>query len=131
MAALLYRLGRLAFRRRLVVALLWVAVLAGAGVAATRAPAAPPDNSSVPGTESQQANDLLQQSFPARNPNGAIAQIVFVAPHGQKLTSARDQAVIGQVVDEAAATPAGRQRDRSLRHARGERAGLNRALRGA
>ncbi|HEX6449801.1 MAG TPA: MMPL family transporter [Trebonia sp.] len=104
MAALLYRLGRLAFRRRWLFALMWLAVLAVAGVAATRASAAPPDSLAIPGTESQTANNLLQRSFHA-NPNGATAQIVFVAPHGQTVTAAHNEAVIGEVVTQAAHSP--------------------------
>jgi putative drug exporter of the RND superfamily len=100
-AAFLYRVGRFAFRHRWYVALLWVAVLGGVVVAAARAPAAPPDSSAIPGAEFQQANDLIQRSFHA-NPNGASAQIVFVAPHGQKITAARYQPLISKVIAEAA-----------------------------
>jgi len=60
---------------------------------------------SVPGTESQQANDLLQQAFPGSNPNGSAAQLVFVAPHGQRVSAASYQAAIGKVVTEAASSP--------------------------
>jgi len=100
----LYRVGRFAFRHRWYVALVWVAVLGGVVVAATRAPAAPTDNSSIPGAEFQKANDLIQRTFHA-NPNGATAQIVFVAPHGQKVTAARYQPVIGKVAAQAARSP--------------------------
>jgi len=103
-AAFLYRVGRFAFRHRWYVALLWVAVLGGVVVVATRAPAAPPDSSSIPGAEFQNANDLLQRSFHA-NPSGATAQIVFVAPHGQKITAARYETVIGNVVAVATRSP--------------------------
>ncbi len=104
MAAFLYWVGRFAFRHRWYVALVWVAVLGGVVVAATRAPAAPTDNSSIPGAEFQKANDLIQRAFHA-NPNGATAQIVFVAPHGQKVTAARYQPVIGKVAAQAARSP--------------------------
>jgi len=100
----LYRVGRFAFRHRWYVAFVWVAVLGGVFAVATRAPAAPPDSSSIPGAEFQNANDLLQRSFHA-NPNGATAQIVFVAPHGQKITAARYKPVISEVVAEAARSP--------------------------
>jgi RND superfamily putative drug exporter len=103
-AAFLYRVGRFAFRHRWYVALVWVAVLGGVVVAATRAPAAPTDNSSIPGAEFQKANDLIQRTFHA-NPNGATAQIVFVAPHGQKVTAARYEPVIGKVAAQAARSP--------------------------
>jgi RND superfamily putative drug exporter len=103
-AAFLYRVGRFAFRRRWYVAFLWVAVLGGVVAVASRAPAAPPGTTAIPGAEFQKANDLLQQAFHA-NSNGATAQIVFVAPHGQKITAARYQPVIGEVVSEAARSP--------------------------
>jgi RND superfamily putative drug exporter len=100
-AAFLYRVGRFAFRRRWYVVLLWLAVLGGVFVVSSRAPAAPAGATSIPGAEFQQANDLLQRSFHA-NPNGATAQIVFIAPHGQKITAARYQPVISQATAEAA-----------------------------
>jgi len=103
-AAILYRLGQTAFRRRWYVVFIWVALLAGVGVAATRAPAAPPDSPAIPGTESQAANDLLQSAFHT-NPGGATAQVIFVAPHGQKVTAQHDQTVIDNVVAEAARSP--------------------------
>ena len=104
MAAFLYRVGRFAFRHRWYVALVWVAVLGGVVVAATHAPAAPPDSSSIPGAEFQKANDLIQRTFHA-NPNGATAQIVFVASQGQKVTAARYESVIGKVAAQAARSP--------------------------
>jgi RND superfamily putative drug exporter len=103
-AAFLYRVGRFAFRRRWYVVFLWVAVLGGVFMAASRAPAAPADSTVIPGAEFQHANDLLQWAFHA-NPNGATAQIVFVAPHGQKITAARYQPVISGVVSKAARSP--------------------------
>jgi RND superfamily putative drug exporter len=101
-AAFLYRVGRFAFRHRWYVALAWVAVLGGVVAVGLRAPAAPPDNNSIPGAEFQQANDLIQTSFHA-NPNGASAQLVFVAPHGQKITAYKT--VIGEAVAAAARAP--------------------------
>lgn len=101
MAVFLYRLGRFAFRRRWYVALIWLAVLAAGVLAASRAAAAPPDSNSIPGTEFQRANDLLQRSFHA-NPSGAGAQLVFVAPPGQSVTTPRYQAAIGRAMTVAA-----------------------------
>ncbi|MFC8824236.1 MMPL family transporter [Streptomyces sp. NPDC057137] len=87
MATFLYRLGHLAFRRRRWVALIWVAILAATAFAAVKAPAAPDDGFAMPGTESQNAFDLLDQRFPAGNSEGADARLVFVAPDGQKITA--------------------------------------------
>ncbi|WP_371599739.1 MMPL family transporter [Streptomyces sp. NBC_00564] len=101
MATFLYRLGRLAFRRRWFAALLWVAVLGGVGFGAATAPAAPDASNSMPGIESQKAFDLMEQRFPRSTADGANARIVFVAPDGQKVTSSENRAVIEKFVAEA------------------------------
>ncbi|CAM5482305.1 membrane protein [Streptomyces spiroverticillatus] len=86
MATFLYKLGRLAFRRRWLTTLLWVLVLGGVGFAASTAPAPPTDTFSMPGTESQKAFDLLREKFPAAGTDGAGARVVIRAPQGQKIT---------------------------------------------
>ncbi|MFD5628429.1 MMPL family transporter [Streptomyces sp. NPDC127072] len=101
MATFLYRLGRLAFRRRWFAALLWVAVLAGVGFGAATAPAAPDQSNAMPGIESQKAFDLMEQRFPGATADGASARVVFVAPDGQKVTSSQNRAVIEKFVAEA------------------------------
>ncbi|MEU5027742.1 MMPL family transporter [Streptomyces milbemycinicus] len=98
MAAFLYQLGRLAFRRRWWVTLLWVAVLAAVGFGAVKAPAAPDTGDSMPGIESQKAFDLMDQRFPGAKADGASARIVFVAPHGEKVTAADNRAAVEKVV---------------------------------
>ena len=102
MATLLYRLGRVAFRWRWFVTLLWVAVLGAVGFAATKAPAAPDDGFTMPGIESQKAFDLLEQRFPGTAADGASARIVFVAPNGEKVTATENRAAIEKLVTEAA-----------------------------
>ncbi|GAA3880884.1 hypothetical protein GCM10023084_37290 [Streptomyces lacrimifluminis] len=93
MATFLYRLGRLAFRRRRIVVMLWVAVLAAIGVGAMSAPGTSSGALSVPDTQSQRAIDLLQEEFPQAAADGATARVVFEAPSGQRLTSANKAAV--------------------------------------
>ncbi|MFJ1587799.1 MMPL family transporter [Streptomyces sp. NPDC088197] len=105
MATFLYKLGRLAFRRRRFVVLIWVALLALAGVGAATAPSAPSDNFTVPGTEAQQAFDLLHERFPGTNADGASARMVFQAPDGQKITAGPNKAAVEKVVDELKSTP--------------------------
>ncbi|XUL89766.1 MMPL family transporter [Streptomyces galilaeus] len=102
MATLLYHLGRVAFRWRWFVTLLWVAVLGAVGFAATKAPAAPDDGFTMPGIESQKAFDLLEQRFPGTAADGASARIVFVAPNGEKVTATENKAAIEKLVTEAA-----------------------------
>ena len=100
MATFLYKLGRLAFRRRHFVALIWVALLAVAGVGAATAPSAGSTSFSIPGTEAQKAFDLLDERFPGMSADGATARVVFKAPDGQKMTDAGNKAAVEDTVRE-------------------------------
>ncbi|MPY41441.1 MMPL family transporter [Streptomyces phyllanthi] len=95
-------MGRLAFRRRWYVALLWAAVLAVVGLSALKAPGASDEEFSMPGIESQKAFDLIEQRFPGATADGATARVVFVAPDGQKVTASSNKAAIEKAVDELA-----------------------------
>ena len=64
MATYLYRLGGWAFRRRRTVLLAWITVLGLVIASAAAFSGQTNDKFSVPGTESQQAQDLLEQKFP-------------------------------------------------------------------
>lgn len=105
MATFLYRLGRLAFRKRRYVALLWIAALVGLGLAAGAAPKAADDGFSMPGTQSQQAFDLLNQRFPGPKADGASARLVFVAPQGHQVSEPQYKALIEQAIGEVSAGP--------------------------
>ncbi|MFD9089815.1 MMPL family transporter [Streptomyces prasinus] len=100
MATLLYRLGRVAFRRRHFTALFWVALLALAGVAAAGAPVAGNSSFSIPGTEAQKAFDVLEERFPGASADGATARVVFKAPAGEKMTDAGNKAIVQDTVGE-------------------------------
>ncbi|EFE68967.1 transmembrane transport protein [Streptomyces viridosporus ATCC 14672] len=100
MATFLYRLGRFSFRRRHVIALFWVALLALAGVGAAGAPAAGPTSFSIPGTEAQKAFDLLEERFPGASADGATGRVVFKAPAGEKMTDAENKAIVQKTVEE-------------------------------
>ncbi|MFF8728160.1 MMPL family transporter [Streptomyces sp. NPDC015171] len=100
MATFLYKLGRLAFRRRHFVALIWVALLTLAGVGAASAPTAGNTSFSIPGTEAQKAFDLLEQRFPGMSADGATARVVFKAPVGEKMTDATNKAAVEKTVKE-------------------------------
>ncbi|MFC9911767.1 MMPL family transporter [Streptomyces sp. NPDC059862] len=100
MATFLYKLGRLAFRRRHFVALIWVALLTLAGVGAASAPAAGTTSFSIPGTEAQKAFDLLEDRFPGMSADGATARVVFKAPDGEKMTDADNKATVEKAVQE-------------------------------
>ncbi|WP_105967936.1 MMPL family transporter [Streptomyces geranii] len=106
MATFLYRLGRTAFRRRWLVALLWALLLGVVGLGAVKAPAGSDDGTSfMPGIEAQKAFDLIGERFPGTDANGASARIVFVAPDGEKVTASGNRAAIGALVTEAADEP--------------------------
>ncbi|MDF3145106.1 MULTISPECIES: MMPL family transporter [unclassified Streptomyces] len=100
MATFLYKLGRLAFRRRHFVVLIWVALLTLAGVGAASAPSAGSSSFSIPGTEAQKAFDLLEQRFPGGSADGGTARVVFKAPDGEKMTDAANKATVEKAVAE-------------------------------
>jgi RND superfamily putative drug exporter len=99
-ATFLYKLGRLAFRRRHFVALIWVALLTLAGVGAASAPPAGSTSFSIPGTEAQKAFDLLEERFPGASADGATARVVFKAPAGETMTDAGNKATVQKTVQE-------------------------------
>ncbi|MFJ2437161.1 MMPL family transporter [Streptomyces anulatus] len=100
MATFLYKLGRLTFRRRRFVALIWVALLAVAGIGAATAPAATSSSFSIPGTEAQRAFDLLEQRNSGTSADGATARVVFKAPEGEKVTDPANKSEITGIVKE-------------------------------
>ncbi|MEV7251527.1 MMPL family transporter [Streptomyces cyaneofuscatus] len=100
MATFLYKLGRLTFRRRRYVALIWVALLALAGFGAASASTATSSSFSIPGTEAQRAFDLLEQRFPGSSADGATARVVFKAPEGEKVTDSANKSEITGIVKE-------------------------------
>jgi RND superfamily putative drug exporter len=101
-ATFLYRWGRLAFRRRWYVVLVWAAVLAAVGLGALKAPGAADEEFSMPGIESQQAFDLMEERFPGTTADGATARVVFVAPGGEKVTASEHKEAVEAAVAELA-----------------------------
>ncbi len=83
MAGLLARIGRSTYRHRWATLLAWLMILIA--VTSLSVVFSKPESTqfSVPGTQSQQALDLLEQRFPAAS--GATAQIAFAAPAGATL----------------------------------------------
>ncbi|MFD5625879.1 MULTISPECIES: MMPL family transporter [unclassified Streptomyces] len=100
MATFLYRLGRFSYRRRRLVLMLWIAVLAVVGIGAATVSSSSADTFAVPGTQSQRAVDLLKAEFPQVSADGATARVVFEAPDGQTLTSAANKAEVESLVGE-------------------------------
>ncbi|WP_320067524.1 MMPL family transporter [Micromonospora sp. RTGN7] len=103
MATLLYRLGRASLRRRRLVAVIWLVVLVGLGIAAATLRGPTASNFTMPGTESQQAIDLLGERFPEAS--GATGTIAVKAPADGQLTTPEGQALVKQVTQEAATLP--------------------------
>ncbi|HVQ96373.1 MAG TPA: MMPL family transporter, partial [Mycobacteriales bacterium] len=105
MASYLYRLGRFAFRRRRLVAVLWLAVLGGVLAGAATLSGSTADAFRIPGTPSQQAIDLLGERFPEASAAGAVGRVVFAAPSGQALGDAANRAAIEGAVAELRQAP--------------------------
>lgn len=103
MAKWLYKVGRACGRRKKTVVALWLVLLAAA-VSGVVASGAKTDNEfTIPGTESQQALDLLSKAFPSAS--GTSAQILFVAPNGDLVTSPSAEKEIDRVLRAAEQAP--------------------------
>ncbi|WP_092621780.1 MMPL family transporter [Jiangella sp. DSM 45060] len=100
MATLLHRLGRFSHARRRLVAALWLAVALTIGAAAATLSGPTVDSFDLPGTESQEAFDLLDERFPNVPMDGASARVVFVAPDGETIDAA-EAAISGILADLA------------------------------
>jgi RND superfamily putative drug exporter len=99
-ATLLYRIGRFAYRKAWYVVIAWLLALAailGGGHALGGQTA---ESFTIPGTESQQAIDKLENLFPSAA--GAAATIVIVAPDGQNVNDDAVEQEITTVSDDIA-----------------------------
>ena len=103
MAQYLYRLGRLAARRRRTVLGAWIAVLVLVVVASATLSGTTDDSFSIPGTESQQALDVLGEELPGAD--GASARVVFAAPDGERLTAGPARDAVAATVAELREVP--------------------------
>ncbi|RIV37605.1 MMPL family transporter [Micromonospora radicis] len=100
MATYLYRLGKFSFRRRRLVLALWMALLASLGVGAFTLSGPAAESFSIPGTEAQQAQDLLAERFPQAAAGNAQARVVFGAPAGEQLTDPQNRAAVAATLAE-------------------------------
>nr|WP_221379166.1 MMPL family transporter [Actinoplanes polyasparticus] len=98
MATYLYRLGRFSFYRRKLVLAIWLAVLGLLGVGAATLSGPTSDDFAIPGTEAQQAQDLLSERFGESPAGGAEARVVFAAPPGEKLTDPQNRGAVDRTV---------------------------------
>ncbi|MFT4122614.1 MAG: MMPL family transporter, partial [Microbacteriaceae bacterium] len=88
MATLLYRLGRLAYRRAWYVIGVWTVVVVGVLGGGVALGGQMSDSFTIPGTEGQDALDRLEAVFP--QVAGASVQVVLAAPEGHQVTEYRD-----------------------------------------
>jgi RND superfamily putative drug exporter len=103
MALLLHRLGAFAHRRRRSVLAAWLLVLIVVGVLAGAVGGSFNDDFKIPGSPSQQTLDRMNEEFPSAG--GATAQVVFVAPAGEKITDPGPAAAIKSALAAAAKAP--------------------------
>jgi len=104
-ATFLYRLGRFSFRRRRLVLMLWIAVLAAVGIGAASVSSNSSDSFTLPGTQSQKAIDLLGKEFPQASAAGATARVVFEAPDGQQLKSGANKTEVESLIADLKKAP--------------------------
>ena len=93
---MLERLGRWSARHHRAVIVVWLLVAIGSLVAATVWPGKPVDTFSIPGTNSQQALDVLESDFP--DAAAASATVVFYSTSGADLTTGAPAQAIAEVV---------------------------------
>lgn len=101
MANFLYSIGSLAARRAWAFILAWVVILAGIGGSYTAFKGALTDQISIPGTEAQQVQEQLQDTF-GLNTNAASGQVIIQTDDGQPFTQEQKEAlaaVLAQVAE--------------------------------
>jgi RND superfamily putative drug exporter len=96
MSTLLYRMGRAAYRHRVLFSAAWVVVLAAVIALFVTIGGQFDDEFTIPGSESQAALDQLREASPAAA--GAGADLVFVAPEGSSVTDPQYTRAIEQVL---------------------------------
>jgi uncharacterized membrane protein YdfJ with MMPL/SSD domain len=99
MATNLYRLGRWSFDHRRRVLTAWLLVLALVVGCAAAFKGQTNNKFEVPGTESQQAQELLNQKYPEAS--GAFARVVYSAPEGHTLNEPEYRAAVMDSVTKA------------------------------
>ncbi len=101
MATLLYRLGQLCVRRRRTVLIGWAVLLVGVAAGSVALGGETSEDLSLPGTESQEAFDLLEERFPEQG--GSSTRVVIAAPAGASLDDPATARAIETTFEELAA----------------------------
>ena len=99
----LVRLADWSYRRRRRVLLLWLVLLIGTVFGAGALGGNYHFTFSTPGSDSQKAQDLLEQGFPARA--GDDVSVVFRTLHGKTVDDPAVQAAIGDILDQFGKQP--------------------------
>lgn len=103
MARALAKLGAWSYRRRGVVVAAWVVAVLAMAVASGALKAPTNEEFNVPGTQAQDALELLERKIPGAG--GATARIVFAAPPGHTIVEPRYRAVITPTLERVARVP--------------------------
>jgi putative drug exporter of the RND superfamily len=100
MATFLYRVGRFAYRHRLLVIGVWVLLLVAAGASTTLAKPFLLDFN-LPGTETERATNLMDEKFPGQSDMDlmANAKVVIQAPAGTTLDAPENIGRIDELVN--------------------------------
>ncbi|MFG2971257.1 MMPL family transporter [Streptomyces sp. NPDC048288] len=103
MASRLYTWALLAVRRRGRVIAAWILLLTAVGALGITVHGKVASDFTVPGIESQQAQDLLEKKFP--DAAGGVVRVVYAAPEGGTLTKTASRTAIEQGLAKAAKIP--------------------------
>jgi len=103
MSGFLYRLARWSFRHRRWVLAGWLIIAVGVSAISTVSGGKTSDDFTMPGTEAQQAQDLLYSKIPAMT--GGQMQVVFAGKDGVKLSAAADRAGVEQALANLKSVP--------------------------
>lgn len=101
MASMLYKLGKWASNNSWKTIILVIILVAGLAFSAVTLGMNFSEDTSMPGTESEQAMKVLEEKYPDLN-NGGKAYIIFKAEDGEMLSTEENNRVIQELLDEIA-----------------------------
>ncbi|WP_080795893.1 MMPL family transporter [Corynebacterium pacaense] len=106
MAKLLYKIGTTAYRHKWPFLAFWLILLIAMGVLSSAFAKAPSTTFTIPGLESVQTMEKMQERFPAAEDSteAATGTIVIQAPEGRTLADPEIQAEVGDLIREITAT---------------------------
>lgn len=102
MSTFLYRLARVSVRRRVLVLLVWLLAATGVVVAGVTSGGTTTDSFVIPGTESQEVAELLEEEAPELS--GGQAHVVLATP-GEDLTEPTVMDALAATVERLGAVP--------------------------